>query len=207
MLVIVDYGLNNVHSVHNALRQLGIRSEVSSDPETVRGAERVILPGVGSFAEGVTALGMLGLREVIGECAESGVPLLGICLGMQMLFAGSEEAGAGDGQGGLSLLPGRLVRFPRAVKVPHMGWNVVRGGGKGTVMDGLGEPHMYFAHSYYLASEGFPHAVALTEYAGTSFVSVLQCDNIHGTQFHPEKSGAPGLRVLENFVCGSGESR
>lgn len=199
MLAVVDYGLNNVHSVHNALCQLGIGSVVTSDPEVVMGAGGVILPGVGSFTEGASALDALGLREVLEECPERGVPLLGICLGMQMLFAGSEETGVDGPSGGLSLLPGRLVRFARGVKVPHMGWNTVHSRGGSILMDGLDNPYLYFAHSYYLpGSSGVARAV--TEYGGTSFTSVVEEHPLYGTQFHPEKSGGSGLRVLLNFA-------
>lgn len=199
MLAVVDYGLNNVRSVHNALRRLCIGSVVTSDPEVVMSAGGVILPGVGSFTEGVSALDALGLREVLKECLKRGVPLLGICLGMQMLFARSEERGTDGSARGLSLLAGQLVRFPRGVKVPHMGYNTVQSRGGSILMNGLDNPYLYFAHSYYLpCSSGVARAV--TEYGGTSFASVVEEHPLYGTQFHPEKSGACGLRVLLNFA-------
>ncbi len=209
MIVVVDYGRNNVRSVHRALTCVGAHAEISADPQRVRTASGLVLPGVGSFASGMQALRESGLACAIREGVGRGVPLLGICLGMQMLFESSEESGLAGQQGdseGFSLLQGRIRRFDGGQKVPHVGWNEVRSAGEGELLVGrLDGSYMYFTHSYYLPLTGSSGVVGMTDY-GVGFVSVVRRGNVIGTQFHPEKSGAQGLELIGRLVriMGSG---
>ncbi|MFA6316459.1 MAG: imidazole glycerol phosphate synthase subunit HisH [Elusimicrobiota bacterium] len=212
-VVIVDYGLGNLFSIARALGSLGAEAVLSSDPKVVSRAERLILPGVGSFGDGMKGLADNGLIEPIREYGRSGRPMLGICLGMQLLMDEGAEFGF---HRGLGLVPGRAVALPRAggraggckVKVPHVGWNRVRPGRgrtrrswKGTVLDRLGpDPYFYFTHSYVVVPEDRERALADTDYGGAAFCSVVRSGSVSGCQFHPEKSGGPGLRVLRNFL-------
>ncbi len=200
MIVIIDYGRNNVRSVRHAFLSIGAEAEISSDPHRVRNASGLVLPGVGSFSSGVGALRTRGLASAIREAVNQGRALLGICLGMQMLFESSEEGGSGDevDAEGLCLLPGRMQRFSQGLKVPHIGWNRVCDVKPGGLMAGLEGAYMYFVHSYYLPLTWEPGTAAVTEY-GVPFVSVMQKANIIGTQFHPEKSGAQGMEVIRRF--------
>lgn len=193
MIAIVDYQAGNLVSVKKALDHLGFASEITSDPEVVRRAERIVLPGVGHFST-MQRLADSGLRDAIKESIGRGVPFLGICLGMQWLFAGSTEAQTVKG---LGLFNGVCERFPGCVKSPHVGWNDMLPRGKTRLFAGL--PHeafVYFTHSYRApVVEG---VVATTNY-GEPFASAVERGNIFGVQFHPEKSGEAGLQVLKNF--------
>jgi imidazole glycerol-phosphate synthase subunit HisH len=211
MTTIIDYGMGNLRSVEKALEHLGHRAQVTSDPAVVRGAERVILPGVGAFGAAMDRLrkprGEAGtLAEAFVAVAEAGRPALGICLGMQLLLSSSEEFGS---HAGLDLIPGRVRRFrPRpeeALKVPHMGWNQFHPARPSPLLAGMQpEEWAYFVHSYYCAPED-GEAVAATALHGPCFAAVLWRGNLHGAQFHPEKSGAAGLRLLDNFARLSAE--
>lgn len=201
MIVIIDYGRNNVRSVRHAFVHVGAEAEISSDPHRVRSAAGLVLPGVGSFSSGVGALRTKGLTSAIREAVRQGRALLGICLGMQMLFESSEEGDSGE-EGvaeGLCLLPGRMERFKQGQKVPHIGWNRVCDVKPDGLMAGLEGAYMYFVHSYYLPLTWEPGTVAVTEY-GVPFVSVMQKANVMGTQFHPEKSGTQGMEVIRRFA-------
>ena len=219
-VVVVDYGLGNLRSVTRGLERAGATVDLVDDPGAVDAADGVVLPGVGAFSEGMDNAGPF--REALVDTAEAGKPLLGICLGMQMLLTTSKEAdhaGQGDAEG-LDLVPGENVRFGSELTVPHMGWNeldvrrdhpLVEGvdsvgpavpradgtAGRGSV-DG---EYVYFVHSYYAVPDD-PDAVVATSEHGTDFASVVANDrgNVFGTQFHPEKSGETGLRILRNFV-------
>lgn len=189
--IIIDYGAGNVFSVATALERFGVRSALTSDPDVIRRAERVIFPGVGQAGQAMERLVRTGLDEVIPRLT---VPVLGICLGMQLMCARSEE---GQTEG-LGIFPLDVKKFGGGVKVPHMGWNNLTEL-KGPLFKGLGEeaPRMYFVHSYYVPVSDFSAAVC--DY-GFAFSAALEKDNFFGCQFHPEKSSAMGQAVLKNFL-------
>jgi glutamine amidotransferase len=195
MLVIVDYDAGNLRSVARAVEHAGGAPVVSADPEMVRRARALILPGVGSAAQAMDRLGKLGLDEALREVAADGVPILGVCLGLQVLLERSEE---GDTKC-LGVLPGMVRRFPVGPKVPHMGWNTVALRNPSPLMSGIpDQSYFYFVHSYY--GDPPPDLVAgETDYA-LPFCAVLARDNVAATQFHPEKSGPVGLQVYANFL-------
>lgn len=196
---VVSYGVCNVGSILNMLRKIGAAAEAVSTPEGVRGAARLILPGIGSFDSGMKALADLHLIGPLTERARSGVPLLGICLGMQLLGQGSEEGTAA----GLGLIHGRCVRFQsngdRQLKVPHMGWNEVLPRADSALLVGLGDnARFYFVHSYHLACAEPSDILATTRY-GVEFAAIVHRGNVWGAQFHPEKSHRYGMTLLRNF--------
>ncbi|WP_049997892.1 imidazole glycerol phosphate synthase subunit HisH [Halococcus sediminicola] len=201
-VVVVDYGLGNLRSVTRGLERAGASVDISEDQSTFASADGIVLPGVGAFREGVENAGPY--REALLEAAESGTPVFGICLGMQMLLTTSEEADrAGEGEvEGLDLIPGRNRRFEGDLKVPHMGWNELAVERDHPLVEGVDGDYAYFVHSYYAAPESESATVASTEY-GARFPSVVadESGTVFGTQFHPEKSGETGLRILRNFVA------
>jgi glutamine amidotransferase len=195
-IIIIDYGLGNLRSVYRGLEKSGANPLISSDPVEIGAAEGIVLPGVGAFRDGMDQLG--GIKETLIEAAEE-VPVLGICLGMQMLLDWSEEHGM---HRGLSLIPGSVRRFPRkkGYKIPHMGWNSLQGMKPGDpLLEGLsGGEYVYFVHSFYADPEP-GYTVAITDYI-CSFSSVIGKGQVYGVQFHPEKSGSVGIRILKNFI-------
>ncbi len=197
MIAIIDYGIGNLRSVQKAFEHIGETAEVTSDPARIRSASHVLLPGVGAFAAGMRGLTACGLEETVMQIAASGRPLLGICLGMQLLFEGSEEGG--DPRG-LGLISGRVTRMrPAGLKVPHVGWNDLTLT-DAPLWDGLsGTSYAYFVHSYCQADVTARCVLATTTY-GTPFVAAVRQDNLWGMQFHPEKSGDAGLTMLRNFA-------
>lgn len=202
MIGIIDYDAGNIKSVERALAWLNQETVVSWDAETLLRADRVILPGVGSFGDAMEKLRAYGLVEVIRECVDRGTPLLGICLGLQLLFESSEES---PGVEGLHLLDGRIVRIPSAesLKVPHIGWNNLSFPRKGRLFEGLeGNPYVYFVHSYYLQAADEGIVTACTEY-GTHIHASVEKGNVFACQFHPEKSSGAGMGILRNFcrIC------
>lgn len=201
-VTMVDYGIGNVRSVQKALEHVGADVVLTADPEAIRTARRLILPGVGAFGAGMAALRERGLVAPIQEAAEQGVALLGICLGMQLLFEESEELGK---HRGLALLPGWVVRFPvNELKIPHVGWNQIEHDGEHPLLAGVPSgAYAYFVHSFYCAATDPEDVIATTEY-GLSFPAIAGRGNVAGIQFHPEKSQQVGLRILRNFVNGSG---
>ncbi len=194
MIVVVDYKAGNLASVMKALAAVGADAVSTSDPEMVKGAERIILPGVGHF-QATDFLCRHGLREAIVERAAAGVPFLGICVGLQWLFQGSTEA---PGVAGLGIFDGLCDRFEPGQKVPHVGWNSLAVKKNSRLLARLADgTFVYFTHSYRAPVS---HAtVAVTEYGGP-FAAAVEDGNVMGVQFHPEKSGAAGLRILRNFV-------
>ncbi|MCC8142044.1 MAG: imidazole glycerol phosphate synthase subunit HisH [Lachnospiraceae bacterium] len=199
MTSIIDYDAGNLKSVEKALAFLGEESVITRDPETILGADRVILPGVGNFGDAMEQLNRLGLTEVIREVARRQIPFLGICLGLQLLFESSEES---PGAEGLGILKGRILRIPdtEGLKIPHIGWNSLTLEHEGRLFEGFtGEPYVYFVHSYYLQAEDPQIVKASTEYGVHIHASVEQ-GNVFACQFHPEKSGSVGLKILQNFI-------
>jgi glutamine amidotransferase len=204
-LVIVDYGLGNLPSVAKAFRRVGCAAEISGDPERIRRADRLVLPGVGHFARGMANLRAGGLDEALEErVRRQGAPLLAICLGVQLLSRRSEEgdaAGGTTGHAGLGWIAADTVRFAldgKGLRAPHFGWNTIAPS-RGFLGDELDAASYYFAHSYHLAACDPAEALATTSY-GVDFVSVVQKDNLLGTQFHPEKSHRRGLALLTRFL-------
>jgi glutamine amidotransferase len=201
MIVVIDYNVGNVKSVRNALDFLGLEDKLSADAEDIRGADGIILPGVAAFGYAIAALGETA--EVVKEVALSGKPVLGICVGFQLLFDRSCEMGDHEG---LGLVSGDVKAIPPGRTIPHMGWNAVKPDQGMDLFAGLADQeHFYFAHSYYADVTDPDAKVARTEY-GLDIAASVQKGNIFGVQFHPEKSGKIGLEVLRNFdrICRKG---
>ena len=195
MIIVIDYNVGNVKSVCNAFRHIGCEVDLSCDRGKIRAASALVLPGVAAFGFAVNALGPLG--SLIKDLAVAGKPLLGICVGFQMLFDESCEFGAHKG---LGLVSGNVVAIPPGRVIPHMGWNKVILPKDMVLFEGLeGEKHFYFAHSFCAKVSDKAAKVAYTDY-GFNLPASIQKDNIYGTQFHPEKSGQQGLEVLRNFA-------
>jgi imidazole glycerol phosphate synthase glutamine amidotransferase subunit len=195
MIAIFDYGAGNLRSVENTLKEVGAAYRLVRDAEGLRDAAKIILPGVGHFGQMMRALDTLGVRAALMERVAAGVPFLGICLGLQALFETSEEAPECHG---LGLMRGMVRRFPAGARVPHMGWNSLDRQGEPRLLAGLEErPYVYFAHSYY--APVVPQTAATCTYE-VAYTAVLEAGNAYGVQFHPEKSGPVGLRIVRNFV-------
>lgn len=201
MITIIDYGLGNIGSVVNALTTLGADCRVSGDPAVIRQSTALLLPGVGAAGAGMTNLRSRGLDTAIRQAVSSGVPFLGVCLGLQLLFDYSEE----NDTPCLGIIPGTVRRFRTAPKVPQIGWNTVavnRGNPEALrLFAGLSDTAFYFVNSYYPVPKEPRVIAAMTEY-GETFASAVVTRNVFATQFHPEKSGAAGIQVLKNFIKG-----
>ena len=199
MIAIVDYGVGNLFSVHKALLAAGAEAEITSDEAVIRQAEKIVLPGVGAFGDCMKELNRSGLIPVIKERISAGVPLLGICVGLQILFEDSEES---PGVPGLGIIKGhvRKIEAP-GLKVPHMGWNALAGEQDDLYAGLPGGSYVYFVHSYHAVPEDSAVVTAVTNYGSALTASVKQ-GNVRATQFHPEKSGRTGLTILRNFVAG-----
>jgi glutamine amidotransferase len=198
-VVLVDAGTGNLRSVQHALQSLGADVLRTNQPEDVKTADRLVLPGVGAFGNFMKGMDSLGLTQPVKEAVQRGVPLLGICVGMQAFFDVGLEMGVFPG---LGLIPGKVVKFPDipGLKVPHTGWNQFRATHKSMLLDGLiGEPYAYFNHSYYCQPAEAGESLAETDY-GITYTSIVQRDNLFGVQFHPEKSQRTGLTLLANFL-------
>ena len=199
MIAILDYDAGNLKSVEKALAHLGQESVITRDVQTILQADKVILPGVGSFGDAMAMIRKLELDKVIREVVDQGTPFLGICLGLQLLFESSDET---PGVEGLGLLRGKIKRIPdkEGLKIPHIGWNSLHLQNQGKLFEGFeGDPYVYFVHSYYLEAEDPQIVKATTDYSTCIHASVEK-DNIFACQFHPEKSGTVGLQILKNFV-------
>lgn len=199
-LAIVDYGMGNLHSVGKAVERLGYEGIVTGDEAAILAADGVLLPGVGAFGDAMEHLRASGLDAVVRQAAAGGKPLLGICLGMQLLFDESEEHGRHEG---LGILPGRAVRFAGGAgyKVPHMGWNRLAFlQPDNPLLAGLDEGHVYFVHSYHVLPEQREDLLAVTDY-GQPVTAIVGRGNVYGMQFHPEKSGQLGMALLRNFLA------
>jgi glutamine amidotransferase len=200
MIAIIDYGMGNIHSVNKALQLYGAQTLVTNDPREISKSEKIVLPGVGAFDDAMHELGGRGLVSAIKKEVKSGKPLLGICLGMQLLFEESQEAKKAKG---LGILKGTVRKFKETngLKVPHMGWNQLKKSVSDCLLlrdisDGV---FVYFCHSYYPRPQDKKQVAATTDY-GIDFTSVVWKDNVYGVQFHPEKSQKIGLKIIENFL-------
>ena len=208
-IIMIDYGASNIRSAQKAFEHIGADVQLTDDPEVVRRATKLVLPGVGAFGSGMAGLDRHNLPEAIQESVRRGVPFLGICVGMQLMFTEGHEMGIHQG---LDLLPGKVVKFPDSLtvknsqstinhlKVPHMGWNQLEPAWENPLLDDIqAGDYTYFVHSYYCDPEDATAVLAWTDY-GFPFASVVAKDNIYGLQFHPEKSQNVGLTILKNFV-------
>ena len=197
--IIVDYGMGNLRSVKNALVAAGGEPSVSADPDVVRGAERLILPGVGAFGDAMENLRRGGMDDAIRGAAEAGTPLLGLCLGLQLLFTNSEEFGNHQG---LNLIPGSVRKFEApGLRVPHIGWNQLEDTRKSPLLEGVSNgSYFYFVHSFYVDPVDPADVICRTDY-GRRFCSVAGRGKVFGAQFHPEKSQDNGKRLLRNFLA------
>lgn len=199
MIAIIDYDAGNLKSVEKALISLGEETIVSRDSSEILQADKVILPGVGSFGDAMNNLDHFGLVDTIKKVTSSNTPFLGICLGLQLLFKESEET---PGAEGLNILPGKILRIPdkKGLKIPHMGWNSIDIKPGARLFKGLPDnPYVYFVHSYYLKADNEADVAASTEYS-THIHASVERDNIFACQFHPEKSSDIGLKILKNFA-------
>lgn len=199
MIAIVDYGAGNLKSVEKALLHIGATPVITKDSALLRRADKVILPGVGAFGDAMDKLKKFELTDTLKEVAGSGTPFLGICLGLQLLFPFSEEA---EGVEGLSILEGGIYRIPKTdgLKIPHMGWNSIKVTPGARLFKGIEkEPYVYFVHSYYLKAKHIEEVAATAEYGVTIHASIEK-GNLFACQFHPEKSGETGLKILDNFI-------
>jgi len=205
-VTVIDYGMGNLLSVCRALEHLGATVTLSGDPLTVEGAERLVLPGVGAFGDGMAELRQRGLVEVLRDRAGAGTPLLGICLGAQMLLDGSEEFGD---HAGLGLIPGRVRALPasdtagRPLKIPHVGWADLHGDRPHPLLAGIPDGSaVYFVHSFQCHPADREHLLAHCRLGDRPVTAMVARDNVSGCQFHPEKSGPVGLQILANFLAG-----
>jgi imidazole glycerol-phosphate synthase subunit HisH len=202
-IAIIDYGAGNLRSVHNAITRIGYQSQITSRPEEILQAKAVFLPGVGAAGDTMASLKKLGLTDVIHQLVVEKRPLFGICIGLQVLFTGTEEGGWYEC---LNIIPGRVKKLPSGLKIPHMGWNQVKQKFTHPIFEGVpNEANFYFVHSYYGEPEDKSVILAETEY-DISFCSALAKDNLVATQFHPEKSGDLGLKIYYNFLKLAGVS-
>jgi glutamine amidotransferase len=204
-ITMIDYGASNIRSAQKAFEAVGASVELTADPDIVLGARKLVLPGVGAFGAGIHALRERDLDSAVKTAVANGIPLLGICLGMQFLFEESDEMGQHEG---LGLIPGHVTRFnfvgeenlDGSYKVPHMGWNQIEYDHAHPLLkDVPSGSHTYFVHSYYCVPTHKEDIVAITQY-GLQFTSIVSRDNVHGIQFHPEKSQKRGLQLIKNYL-------
>lgn len=195
MIAIADYGIGNLRSVQKAFNKLGYDAIITGDKAIIESASHVVLPGVGAFADAINLLKTSGLDKVIIAQAKNGKPILGICLGMQLLFESSSESGVHDG---LGLIKGKITRFDIDLKVPQVGWNCVKVAKPSKILNNVDGEYFYFVHSF-CAAEINEETCGITDYS-FEFTSAVENENIFGVQFHPEKSGESGLKILKNFA-------
>ena len=199
MIAIIDYGAGNIQSVSKALKHIGCDCFITNKKDEILSADGAVLPGVGSFGDTIDSLNKYGIKEAVIEFINSGKPFLGICLGLQLLFPGSEES---EGAEGLGIFDGTITKIPNGdgLKIPHMGWNSLKITKDSRLFKGIEEnPYVYFVHSYFLNAADKSIVAAQTEY-GVTIDAAVEKGNVFATQFHPEKSGNIGLRILKNFV-------
>jgi glutamine amidotransferase len=193
---VLDYDAGNVRSAKRGVEAAGADVTITSDPDVAARVDALVIPGVGHFGTCSRRLRERGLEAVVRAFVSDGRPVLGICVGMQLLYSGSDESD----EPGLGLLPGRVVRFPSSAVVPHMGWDVVDVTRPDPILDGVDGRRLYFAHSYFAVPDDVDHVLARCEYGAERFPCVVREGSVVGTQFHPEKSGAVGARLLANWV-------
>ncbi len=197
MIAVVDYGMGNLRSVQKAFEHVEAKAVIVDRPEDIDAAERVVLPGVGAFGDAMNNLRTAGLIAPIIRAISEGRPFLGICLGLQLMFAESEEMGRHKG---LDILPGKVKRFPEGQRVPQIGWNEVQIQRETALLDGVPDrSYFYFVHSFFVVSERDEDVVGVTDY-GIDYASIAGNDRAFGVQFHPEKSQDAGLKILKNFA-------
>lgn len=199
MIVIIDYGMGNLKNVYNALKYLNIQSKISNEIKDIKVADKLILPGVGAFNKAMDNLNNLGLSNVIKEKVNSGTPLLGICLGMQMIFKKGYENGICEG---LGFIDGevKILEPKEKVKIPHIGWNKLEYNKNNNLINGLDEnSFVYYVHSYAVTNIKDENLIGFSNYGGIKIPSIVCNGNVYGTQFHPEKSGEVGIKILKNF--------
>ncbi len=199
MIAIIDYGAGNLQSVKKAFDFIGAENVITNNPKVIMSADKILLPGVGSFGDAMNSMAKNGLVETVKECALGSKPFLGICLGLQLLFEESEES---PGVKGLGILKGKIRKFPSdmGLKIPHIGWNSLNIKQKDGIFKDIPEnSYVYFVHSYYLLAEDESDIATVTNY-GIDFHSAVGKNNVFATQFHPEKSGDVGLQILRNFA-------
>lgn len=199
MIGIIDYNMGNLASVYNACHLLDAKATIVKDPNDLKNYDRIILPGVGAYKDAMEHLNETGMKEAIYNFANTGKPMIGICLGMQLLFESSQEFGHSDG---LGLIDGQVIKFDKTkmhedFKIPHMGWNTIQNK-EHALFEGLDNPYLYFVHSYHAVTNE-KNIIGKTTY-GYDFVSAVNKDNIYGFQPHPEKSHDNGLKILKNFM-------
>ncbi|MGC9318808.1 MAG: imidazole glycerol phosphate synthase subunit HisH [Armatimonadota bacterium] len=203
MIALIDYGMGNLGSVGNALRYIGCEFDITREAAAIGGADGVILPGVGAFGDCMRNLRARELVEPIRDYIAADRPFLGICLGLQLLFSESEEMGS---HRGLDVIPGRVIRFRHALKIPQIGWNQVHTQQQCPQLEGVPEgAYVYFVHSYHVVPEDESVVATTTDY-GYDFCSAIRRGNLFATQFHPEKSADVGLQILRNFARTCGEA-
>ena len=199
MIAIIDYGIGNLGSVKNALDYLGFDNVITSDKNQILSADKVILPGVGAFGDAIDTFRARGFEPVLNDFIKTGKPVLGICVGMQMLFEYSNEFGRHKG---LGIMKGEIIKFneskDNSYKIPQMGWNQIEVVDDNLLLKGLNGKDVYFVHSYHLIGND-ENIIAYTEYAGVKYGSAVKKNNVYACQFHPEKSGETGLQILRNF--------
>lgn len=200
MIIIVDYGMGNLGSIQNMFKRIGVQSKITSDPNEIISAKKILLPGVGAFDQAMKKINETGFKDILDKKAKvEKIPILGICLGMQLLTESSEEGV----EKGLGWIQGKTIKFKfdnKKLKVPHMGWNTVKIINSNSLTEGFNdEVKFYFVHSYYVKCEYRENVIFETEY-GIGFDSAIHKDNIYGAQFHPEKSHKYGMKLLENFT-------
>lgn len=203
IISIIDYGVGNLYSITKACRKFSDSIILTEDPDIIKSSSALILPGVGSFGAGIDGLKRRNLVGVIREFADSGKPILGICLGAQLMMSRGYEFGEFNG---LDIIPGKVIKFGKlslGTKIPHIGWNkiIINDSAQKNIFSSLGaEPHFYFVHSYIMEPDNSENIFAVTNYGGSSFCSVIKQGNIYGCQFHPEKSAKDGLKIIKNFI-------
>jgi glutamine amidotransferase len=194
-IAIVDYGMGNLFSIYNALNHVDAQARITREPKALSGADGIIVPGVGAFGQCMESLSRF--EDALSKALEEGTPILGICIGLQVLFEESEES---PGARGLGWIKGKVVKLPAEVMIPQMGWNSLSINRPVEMLDGIRDGDMfYFVHSYYVLPVD-KSVIAATTYHGVNLTAVIEKDNLFATQFHPEKSGNKGLKILENFV-------
>ena len=199
MIAIIDYGAGNIQSVNKALRHIGCDTIITRDKEQILKAEGAVLPGVGSFGDTMDTINSYGIKDTVIEYTQSGKPFLGICLGLQLLFPASEESPEAEG---LSIFDGTITKIPsgEGLKIPHIGWNSLDIKKTDGIFKGLEQnPYVYFVHSYFLNASDKDIVSAQTQY-GVTIDAAIENGNVFATQFHPEKSGETGLKILKNFA-------